>query len=289
MSRRSLLCPQAVVGILALLSVTASPGQTTPERPATDTRQAARLEFMRDAVQDIEIASVASDDQRDLKFKPQPILRYNDPARGVADSAVWRLGTKGRPIALVTSEVYGPEENGSFRLSHEFLAIDKPNLTLRSGDFKWVPPPLTALEFRKFQTAEKPLDKPTLRLNQMKRLAQRFAMRQEYQGEKIELRLLTTPIDRYTPSEKARADGAIFAAVWGVNPEVLLFIESNGDGWSYALFRSSSANLWATLDGSEVWSQPRVDPGPTMAYSLTVSAIKVPVTTFSSGPRNRAP
>lgn len=266
--------------VLAMLTVSALVGQEQAEKPAKDPKQAAKLEFMRKEMQALAIEPTRSGDNRDLKINPQPILRYNDPARNIADSAVWRIGSKGRPIALVTSEVYGPFENSRYQMNHEFLAIDNPRLTIQCGNFRWMPPADTTLKFQKFDTPEKPSEKAPVRLSQMKRLSLRFAMRQEYEGNKIELRLRPTPIDRYTPSDKPRADGAIFAAVWGVNPEVLLFIETDGETWSYAFCRSSSANLWATLDGAEVWHLSGADVTPQLPYSITPNTVRVPAETF---------
>lgn len=276
-------------GILGMASGAALFGQEEAEKPNKDSKSSARLEFMRKAVQDIIVKPVDLGDERDLKIKPQPLLRYNDPARQVADSALWRVGTKGRPTAIVTSEVYGPLENKRFQLNHEFLAIDNPRLTMQCGAFTWLPPAATTLKFQKFQSDDKPADKPQLRLVQIKRLAQKFAMREFHEGNKIELRLLPTPIDRYEPSDKSLADGAIFAGVWGVNPEALLFIETDGESWSYAFARMGSAKLWAVLDHVEVWNVPGVYVTPTMPYSITGNAVSVPAAVFDTSSDDKKP
>jgi hypothetical protein len=277
------------ISILGMVSGAALLGQEETEKPNKDPKSSARLEFMRKAVQEIVIKPTDPADERDLKFKPQPLLRYNDPARRVADSAVWRVGSNGRPTAIVTSEVYGPLENKRFQLNHEFLAIDNPRLTMHCGGFVWVPPATTTLKFQKFKTDEKPADRPQLRLLQIKRLAQKFTMREFHEGNKIELRLLPTPIDRYEPSDKLLADGAIFAGVWGVNPEILLFIETDGESWSYAFARMGSAKLWAVLDDVEVWNVPGVYVTATMPYSITVNPVSIPATVFDNSSDDKKP
>ncbi len=264
-------------------------GQEETGKQEKDPKNTARIDFMRKTVQEMVIKPTDPNDERDLKIKPQPLLRYNDPTRSVADSALWRVGSKGRPIAIVTSEVYGPLENKRFQLNHEFLAIDNPQLTMHCGGFAWVPPATTTLKFQKFKADEKPADKPQLRLVQIKRLAQKFAMREFHEGNKIELRLLPTPIDRYEPSDKPLADGAIFAGVWGVNPEALLFIETDGESWSYAFARMGSAKLWAVLDDVEVWTVPGVYVTPTMPYSITVNPVSVPATVFDNSSDDKKP
>lgn len=254
-----------------------------PESTEKETRRAARLDFMRTSVEQIVITPTDPSDKRDLTVKPQPLLRYSDPARGVADSALWRIGLKGRPIALVSSEVYGPSANKAFQMNQEFLAVENPRLTMRTNSFYWTPPAVAALKLEPLSSSDAPADKPTLRLNQMKRLAQKFTLREFYQDESIELRLLPTPIDRYEPADKPNSDGAIFAGVWGTNPEVLLFIESDGSAWSYGFVRSGAAKLWALLDGKEVWSVPASGISSTMPYAININATKVPTATFEEG------
>ncbi len=277
------------VACFEMVVVSALFGQEETAKQEKDPKNTARIDFMRKTVQEMVIKQTDPKDERDLKIKPQPLLRYNDPSRSVADSALWRVGSKGRPIALVTSEVYGPFENQRFQLNHEFLSIDNPRLTMQCGGFTWLPPAKPELTFQKFKSDEKPSDKPQLRLLQIKRLAQKFEMRQNHQGNKIELRLLPTPLDRYEPSDKPNADGAIFAGVWGVNPEVLLFIETDGESWSFAFTRSSSANVWATMDGVEVWNVPQVYVSPTMPYSITGNAITVPAAVFGAANDEKKP
>src|SRR5438045_5924 len=68
-----------------------------------------RMQLMQDTVAGFKL----SDDESGAKFVEKPLLRYSDPTRGIAgtnvllDASVWRLGDKGRPLALVTLEIYG--------------------------------------------------------------------------------------------------------------------------------------------------------------------------------------
>ena len=130
-------------GLLLLATVAASQlndktvrgddDQTRPSAPA-------RLKFLQKALQDMKVESTEAGDQRDLKFLLTPLLRYNGTAtHGIADSMIFRLGGKGRPIALVTAELYGG--NGrQFLLNHEFLAIDDSKIQLKRDKFLWMPP-----------------------------------------------------------------------------------------------------------------------------------------------------
>ena len=112
-----------------------------------------------------------------------------------------------------------------------------------------------------------------LRLAQIKRLATRFSGTQEVEGQKVQLRLLPTPIGRYVPAEHERADAAMFLLVNGRNPALILFIENDGEQWSFGIGRLSlPSDLTAKLDGDVVYHQPR----------LTNSAWKEPYTASNS-------
>ena len=76
-----------------------------------------------------------------LAAAPGPLLRYNDPTRGgikeeessnnvLVDASVWRLGTEGRPTALVTLEIYRTAD-GVHILSYEFLSLTEARFSLK--------------------------------------------------------------------------------------------------------------------------------------------------------------
>jgi hypothetical protein len=95
--------------------------------------------------------------------------------------------------------------------------------------------------------------------------------------EKCELRLLPQPIDRYTPSSADRADGAIFLLAFGTNPEVALFIESDGTAWNYAAGRLSGAcQIRLTIDGVTAWEGAPVNYGSNQPYNASNAAADIP-------------
>ncbi len=61
-------------------------------------------------------------------------------------------------------------------------------------------------------------------------------------------------------------DGAVFAFANGTNPEVLLLLEAQRDPatkaatWIYGFAQMTGAEVYASLDDHEVWSQPNADP-----------------------------
>jgi hypothetical protein len=88
----------------------------------------------------------------------------------------------------------------------------------------------------------------------MKQLARRFTARQRLGPDDYTLRMLPQPVDRYQPSDADAADGAAFAFTYGVNPEVLLLIETDGETWQFACLRLSVARLTVDLDGEAAWN-----------------------------------
>src|SRR4029077_7064775 len=99
-----------------------------------------------------------------------PLLRYNDTPRRIADSVIFRLGTRGRPIVLVTAELH--DGNGrQFCLNQEFLAIDDPRVRVQRDAFRWQPPKDAGVSFQKFETDQLPADTARARLAQLKQLA----------------------------------------------------------------------------------------------------------------------
>lgn len=261
-----------ILGIAILLSCTQA--QAADDRPSN----AARLKYLQQNLSDMLVAPTEKDDPRELKFQMAPLLRYNDAAREIADSVVFRLGKEGRPVALVAIELYGGQGR-QFILNHEFLAISDPRLRMHCGPFTWTPAKGSDVRFQKFENGPPPAATAAARLAQMKQMSSRFSARETWKGQETELRLMPTPIDRYVPSNKPNADAAIFAFSQGVNPEALLFRETDGQEWLYGWARLSRATVVAKLDETQVWEAPFDAPNDvgSAAYTATRSTVTVPL------------
>jgi hypothetical protein len=209
-----------------------------------------------------------------VQVKAEPLLRYNDPTRGIVDSVVFRVGIEGRPVALLSAELYG-RDGQQFLLNHEFVALHQPKLRMKRDAFIWEP--LSGnLVFQEIPAVDPPAENQRQRLIQMRRLAEKFAASQTVGTSQIVLRCMPTPLDRYEPSDVPKADGSIFAFAWGVNPEAALFIESDGRKWIYAWAPLSSAPLEGKLGNEVVWKCPppphenRATPYTSIHRRLTV-------------------
>ena len=190
-------------------------------------------------------------------LSPEPLFRYDDHTRGYIDGTVWRLGNEGRPLAIVTAELHPKYSGVGPRVVYDFLSLTPVPFTARSSSLVWTPPG-SAVEMQLFPKAPTPAATPPLRMAQMRRLAERMRATQEVEGQKVQLRLLAKPIDRYrTTPATAASDGAIFLLVNGRNPAIMLFLETDGATWSYGFGRLSLPSvLIAELDGEPVWQVP---------------------------------
>ena len=209
------------------------------------------------------------------KIAATPIFKYSDPARGYVAAAVWKLGDEGRPKALLATEL-DRKDHGKPCIAYEYVSLTTTPFSLTSDDMDWAPAG-TLYEFRPIPNAPAPLDTPQRRLRQLREIAKRFTSRELVKTEKCELRLLPTPVDRYTPSKADKADGAIFFFTFGTNPEVVLLIESDGKAWHYAAGRLTGAQeVILYLDDSVVWKGAPLHESRDSPFTGSVTPIAIP-------------
>ncbi|MDR3632490.1 MAG: hypothetical protein P4L84_01565 [Isosphaeraceae bacterium] len=247
---------------------TDSTGQSREEALATR-----RFELMQTRVATAKVQS--NEPGFPTQFAAKPIFRYSDPARGYVAAAVWKLGDEGRPRALLTSEL-DRKDHGPPCISYEYVSLTSVPFSLASDDMRWSPS-ATLFEFKPLPKAPAPEESPPRRLRQLREFARRFASREEVKKERCELRLLPAPVDRYTPSNTDRADGAIFFFTFGTNPEVVLLIESDGKEWKYAAGRMTGAQVVVlTLDNAVVWEAAPLQMGRDSPFTGSITPLKIP-------------
>jgi hypothetical protein len=256
---RARLASRVVLGLLVSVS---------PAAAEDEPRAKQRLELMRAAVGSLEPEPSELKPKAAFTFAAKPLLRYSDPTRDInaaagnvlLDAGVWRLGTEGRPTALVTVEIYGTSDTPGV-MSFEFLSLSETKFALKhkTERIRWDATG-SALDLKELPDAPKPAATAAARLAQMRQLARRFAAKERYRGDLIDCRLLTQPIDRYQSAAEKIADGAIFAFTNGTNPEIGLVFESDGERWLYGALRLTAAEASVTLDGREVAAFDFYDP-----------------------------
>ncbi|HVA47589.1 MAG TPA: hypothetical protein VNH11_14565 [Pirellulales bacterium] len=217
-----------------------------------------RLEVMQMALGELRLASAEIKSPGRLRFGTRPLLRYNDPTRGLLDAAIWRLAEKGRPLALVTLELYESGPNGE-TLSYEFVSLAEDGFEMKSPRGPRWSPKTTELKLVPLSNAPLPATTGRARLAQFRKIAQRFSAHEKLEGNAVECRLLPQPIDRYSDADTGALDGAVFAFANGTNPEVGLLLECTEKVGSYGAFRLSSAEIVAALDGKPFFTAEQVN------------------------------
>jgi len=256
-----------------LLLATAMGRAAEPETEKGDILTAQRYELMQERMGSVKVKS----DERDFPetFAPKPIFRYTDPARNYVAAAVWKLGDEGRPKAIITTELHR-QYYGSPRIVYEYLSLTPARFTATGGDIRWMPEG-TSLEFKPVPKTEAPDASPKRRLLQLRAIAKRFTGEELVGEEQCELRVLPQPVERYTPTSAEYADGAIFIAAFGTNPEAILFIESDGKTWSFAAGRLAGASkISLSVDGVTAWEGAPVSYGANSPYTASNAAAKIP-------------
>ncbi len=262
-----------LVSAALLLSIAVIGRADEPEKAKDDELTTKRYELMQKRMASVKVKSDAEGFPE--QFAPKPIFRYTDPARNYVAAAVWKLGDTGRPRAIITTELHR-QFYGQPRIVYEYLSLTPTKFTATGGDMRWAPE-ATTLEFKPVPGTQAPDESPQRRLLQLRAIAKRFGGEELVGKEKCELRLLPQPIDRYTPSSADRADGAIFIAAYGTNPEAVLFIESDGKAWNYAAGRLAGAKtITLTIDGTTAWEGAPITYGWNQPYTASNAPAEIP-------------
>ncbi len=181
--------------------------------------------------------------------------------RAIQDSSLWAWGTGGRPAAILKLESNRARPSERHWL-YGIVSLAANPITVEGGDaWKWSSTQ-PGLEVHDVAHAPAPASTKSLRLNQMKAIAQRFEVH-EFSGPRgrLQLRLLSSPIYRYSDPAAKLQDGAIFGFAYGTNPDVLLVMESQQQGdadpkWRYGIARLGAGKIVVNLDDHEVWGEP---------------------------------
>ncbi len=117
------------------------------------------------------------------------------------------------------------------------------------------------MELKPLSEAPAPAATAAERLRQMRNAVRQFrAEATSREGERSQLRLLSSPLYRCEKTEGDLIDGALFAFVQATDPDVVLLIEARRGAaeWQYGLARLNSIALRAFFRDREVWSAPEL-------------------------------
>lgn len=215
-------------------------------------------------VKDVETYAMAveSAPKKELELKKDPVLEWGNRHRdnGTTQGTLFLWLRDGRPAAVACIFSFPHNTPPGRMVAHELHALDTEKLLVkRDSENQWKPD--VGLDRKQLTDAPAPADTPAARLIQMKRLAAEFTRYSvDKEKQRLELRLLPTPLYRYTTAKTGVIDGALFAIVANssTDPEVLLLIEAKEtEGklrWEYACARFSDLELHAQRKDVEVFS-----------------------------------
>jgi hypothetical protein len=207
-----------------------------------------------------------------LERQTQPVLKFTNPLnQGQADGALllWLDGD----MPIVAASFYIRKNNELYR---ELASLAESPLIGKRDELVIWQPATGCFTRRTLPDSRPPSPNDRLRLTQMKRAAERFSAK--------DMRLMPTPLYRYSSKKYGVIDGAMFALVRATDPDVLLLIEAvqqdaDTQAWRYSIGRMHSFPLKVLLDGDEVCSfEPYwAKPDPTLT-NLEQWDSKLPLT-----------
>ena len=285
MSPHVCCAPRLLLAFVAMLIALEAAGQRAsgqaPGRPAAkkDDDRVARLAEMKQIAGTFHANAIVGDTRTPVALVPEPLHRWTDPTRENSDGALWAWRSSGRPIAIISIELYPQNKAFGTVWALEFTSLSTGPIEVEGGDhfdlvYEDMAPPRgwsAAMGACKGGTrvprdprAPAPANTEAERLRQMRDLLKRFSVREFYDitAQDYALRLLSHPIDRYADAASGLTDGAIFIYANGTNPEALLVIEARRPRagsplvWSYAAAPLTRAAPTVRLGQQDVWTHP---------------------------------
>jgi hypothetical protein len=257
---------------------------TASDGPQGPDSQAARLGAMQAIAGSIAIEQVGQTGSTRLERLPEPVYRFDDPARRFSDGTVWAWCGSGRPAAVLTlSKNRSPE--GEIRWLAELTSLAPGPISATIEKVGEWQPSGAGTDMQKFPKAPPPAEDAPQRLRQMKELVRQLKAYEFFKPanhpsrERYELRVLPQPVHRYADANAGVIDGGMFIISYGLNPELVLLVEarrdsSSGRAWSYGLARIAIAELHVDFDNKEIWSDNGgYSRGPDDAYWVFMKPI----------------
>ncbi len=247
----------ALVGLME--AIPAAPAQESASLPPP-AEKAEKWDDARKKIEKLHATVTVNGAVQPLTIGEKPVLSFSDPIREINTGTVWLIGLEGRPQAILSLFFNDAENSWSYELtslSTQQVMVEKQRR------WKWNTKK-SGLTVDRLSHKTTPAGSPTVRMTQMKAIARDFTAMENYQGSRIELRLLSQPLLRYADEKQGIVDGALFAFAHSTDPEVLLVIESiKGNdgtaGWRYGAARLSTAELHLLYQQAEVWTVDAVE------------------------------
>lgn len=254
MNRSIFALSRVLLTLVVLGSTTTAQTQALPGAPRGAETPSARLGIMNRAVARYTVRS-ADPDRVAFPLHAEPVLRFTNTVGQTFDGAVfvW-TGGGGRTEAAV--QVF--QRRDGIWIQELISLSTRPLVAANLVEPAWMPT-VAGVAFADIPGAPTPAATPEQRLAQIRALARRFTIDDNFQRKSWQrLRMLARPLLRYGDPEGEPIDGALLGYVLTTDPEAFLMLEARADGgmtrWRYALARMTTYPLRARLDAQAVWS-----------------------------------
>lgn len=242
----------------------APPPSETLAATGNDQVRKDRLDFFVPRLKELRLHN-SNEPQRLLAFVDTPLFSFDNPVSFISDGFMFIWTDRGRPAVAMKSYYNGPSKSWG----RTFVSLSDRSILLESGEQSLWTPPKSATVFKPLADAPVPAERPNLRLAQMRKLAERFQIIDNW-GMKDptdwQLRLLTTPLYRYEVPEEDVVDAALFGYVLTSSPEAMVLLEARKSGdaltWHYAVSRFTRFGITVSLDDRKLAEFPRLDAWP---------------------------
>ena len=198
------------------------------------------------------------DPSKELTVDPQPRFRWKNPVRDDStthgDVFVWTRNGRVDVVGTIFSYEIGNQRR---RVAHGFHSMSTEAVTIVREGRRPFTIPAPGLVYEPVPNAPKVSPRRAIRMAQMRRISKLFtATVTENNNIKQPLRALNEPIYRFEAND-AGEDGAVFAYVFGTDPELILAIEARstpkGPVWHFAAGRFTTHPLELMYQKSVVW------------------------------------
>ena len=244
--------------LLLALSINSSAAETAKADDISKV-EANRKEKLRQArlrkVAEAFTVYVDNSEKQQAKLVSEPIFRWANPQRETIGGAIFLWTHQGRPHATIGLWTY---DDTAATDSHELQSLSESPFASQ-GPTPWFPR-TAGIDFKRFAKDQQVATSKARRLVQMLAAGPQilFGTPQSGTSREEKLRLLPTPVYRYSEMPEDVTDGAMFSFASGTDPEVFLILEARRVGgkstWHYAFANQTSGSTDASFRGKVAWT-----------------------------------
>jgi hypothetical protein len=264
---RETMMPRCLTGLLLVgLACAATSGiDAAPPESTDDALPAQKLDYLRDRLRLFRVGLDGAPSP--FHLQDAPIFRWQNNISG-ADGAVFVWTHLGRPVLLAKTHIN--EGKSIYVESMAPLTGDKLVMAA-NGKTVWAPSEPAVIRATLKDVAA-PAEGNSGRLVQMRAIARQYRFSSLWGEENPsdwELRLLPTPLYRYSSDEAKVIDGAIFGYAQGTNPETVVVVEAvsteEGPVWQAVPSRLTGYAVRAWHNDTQVLDVPKATNTPVNA------------------------